>query len=314
MRRLDERKSPLSTTVWFGKYKGHELRVLYTRPERWRWLLRNCRHWAPALRNIEERYRAYRRKHPRRVPASRAPAMIVNPTGERLGPHDDRPASDNDESYDSDDGFVVRSDEEIEESEASDLDDLFSDEEDEEEETVHVPSDQDGVGADSDDSLPSLSEIVKSSPTKKTPDKSKHGSTPYFMKRSRLHAISPTSEPSPSRRHALSSSGDDEPIISPFKKARTSRRILDSDSEEGESSQTIADCIVVGAMSPGPSRTKNAHSNVIVISSDSDTDNQACEPRSQKSRPSAADLEPIDSDDEPLVPKLRIQMKAKGKL
>ncbi|KAI0840095.1 hypothetical protein F5Y06DRAFT_248068 [Hypoxylon sp. FL0890] len=314
---LDERRSPLSTTVWFGKYKGHEMRVLYTRPRRWRWLIKNCGHWAPALRNIEARFRVYRRKHPRRRPVSRAPAMVVNPTGESLGLRDDRVASDNDESYDSDDGFVVRSDEEIEEDYyADDLDDLFSDEEEQDEEMVDIPSSEEEVDADvSDDSLPSLNEIVQSSPAKKTPNRSKHGPNPYFMNRSRLQATSPVSESSPSRPQVLSSSDDDDvPLISPFKRGRISRPILDSDSEPGEPSRAISDCIVVGGLSPRPSRTKNNPSAVVVISSDSDTDNQAREPRNQKSRPSASDTKPIDSDDEPLVPKLRRERKAKGHL
>ncbi|KAI0133034.1 hypothetical protein F4776DRAFT_137323 [Hypoxylon sp. NC0597] len=317
---LDERRSPLSTIVWFGKYKGHELRVLYTRPRRWSWLIRNCTHWAPALKSIAERYRAYKQKHPRKPPISRGRPIIANPTGESLGPMDDRLASDNDESYDSDDGFVARSDEEIEEDEGnqSDLDDLLtSDEEEQDEETVCIPPRQFvQVDADnSDDSLPSLNEIVQSSPAKRTPNKSKHGSEPFFMRRSRLHVISPSIGSSPNNPRVLSSSDDDdEPLISPFKRIRRSHIVLDSDYESRESSKAPSDCIVVGRSSQTPGRTKNTPSTIVVVSSNSDTDDQADESRNPKSRPSAADTTVIDSDDEPLVPKLRRERMEKGKL
>ncbi|KAI1138853.1 hypothetical protein F5Y05DRAFT_352633 [Hypoxylon sp. FL0543] len=321
MKWLDEWKSPMSTKVWFGKYKGHELRVLYTRPRRWTWLLKNCTHWAPALKNIRDRYLVYKRKHPRRRPVSRAKPLILNPTGLSLGPRDDGLASDADESYDSDDGFVVRSDEEIEEEEGeeSDHDDLFSDDEEQEEETIRIPSSPEVVNVDdSDDSLPSVNEIVQSSPAKRTPNKSRHGPSPYFMNRSRLQLTVPADGSSPTRPHVLSSSDDDDddddvPLISPFKRGRASRTIFDSDSEPGDSSRTVSDCTVVGGSSPTPnrSRAKNASSAVVVISSDSDTDDQAPQPRNQNPRPSASDPRPIDSDDEPLVPKLLRERMAK---
>ncbi|KAI0026250.1 hypothetical protein F4780DRAFT_17792 [Xylariomycetidae sp. FL0641] len=111
---LDQRRSPLSDRVWFGQDKGHELRVLYGQPRKWRWLLQNCTKWSKVLRDIERRYLQYRASRPpRRTGGPRAPRVVVNPVGERLGPRDDYPSSDNYyEDYDSDDGFVVRTEDE----------------------------------------------------------------------------------------------------------------------------------------------------------------------------------------------------------
>ncbi|OTA92619.1 hypothetical protein M434DRAFT_396285 [Hypoxylon sp. CO27-5] len=312
---LDERKSPLSTKIWFGKYAGYEIRVLYATSRRWRWLIRNCTHWAPALKNIAERYRVYNLKHPRERPIYRARLIIANLTGKSPGPD-----SDNDEVYDLDDGFVVQSDEEIEEDEGdqSDLDDSLNDEEEQGEETVRIQFDVDAD--DSEDSLPSLGEIIRSSPAKETLNKSKHGPEPYFMRRSRLHATSPLTGSSPSHPQVLSSSDDDdEPLISPLKREGKRRIVVepDFDSESRGSSRTLSDCVGVAGSSQTPSRTKNTPSNTVVISSDSDTDNEADESRNQKSRPTPVNTKSsmiIDSDDEPLVPKLRREMMAKRKL
>ncbi|OTA61258.1 hypothetical protein K449DRAFT_465959 [Hypoxylon sp. EC38] len=320
---LDERQSPLSTTIWFGKYVGYEIRVLYTTPRRWRWLIRNCTHWAPALKNIAERYRVYRLKHPRERPIYKDRLIIANLTGKSLGPIDDGLDSDNDESYDLDDDFVVRSDEGIEydEGDQSDPGDLPIEEEEQDEEMVQIPSGQFDINADnSEDSLPSLGEIIQSSPAKKTPNKSKHGPEPYFMRRSRLHATSPLTGSSPSHPQVLSSSDDDdELLISPFTRAGKRRIVVepDSNSESRKTPRTLSDCIVVGGSSQTPSRTNNTPSTTVVISSDSDTDNEANESRNQKSRPSPANTKSsmiIDSDDEPLVPKLRREMMARKKL
>ncbi|KAI4862101.1 hypothetical protein F4820DRAFT_431580 [Hypoxylon rubiginosum] len=56
----DATQSPMSTTVWFGRYKGYELRVLYARPKVWWWLVENCV-WGPELESIEQRYLARKR-------------------------------------------------------------------------------------------------------------------------------------------------------------------------------------------------------------------------------------------------------------
>ena len=36
---LDQRRSPLSTLIWFGKFKGHEIRLHYHARRRWRYLV-----------------------------------------------------------------------------------------------------------------------------------------------------------------------------------------------------------------------------------------------------------------------------------
>ncbi|KAI1878989.1 hypothetical protein JX265_003166 [Neoarthrinium moseri] len=99
----------LSTIVWFGEYKGHEIRKL---PRgRWRWLLNNCDKWRRSLQDILRRHSA-----------------LLDPVGKRLGPQDDGIASDNDESYNSDGGFVVKTDEEDEEDDDCTIDNSLSDE------------------------------------------------------------------------------------------------------------------------------------------------------------------------------------------
>lgn len=182
---LDERRNPLSTKIWFGKYKGCEIRRFYMVSRSWNWLLCHCRDWREDwhddLIDIQRRYVAWKAKQPRnfyKVPArapreavgtvlvrsglrddgvtyapqprrevvvnpageeldlqdeviyarrrgrgpDRAPRVIVNPVGERLDWRDDRVASDADESYDSDDSFVVPDDYVSTEAENSDRD------------------------------------------------------------------------------------------------------------------------------------------------------------------------------------------------
>ncbi|KAI0897841.1 hypothetical protein F4806DRAFT_507621 [Annulohypoxylon nitens] len=295
---LDERRSPLSTKVWFGKHQGHEIRVLYNAPRRWRWLVRNTV-WGPELASIEQRFTAWRAKHPRRNPAPRARPVILNPVGEKLGLYDDRAASDNDEPYDTDGGFIV-SDGEMEDSDWDEEEEeveIFTDgeksddetttlqDEDEEqneqqhEEIARTPSIRD-VDSDSDDSLPSVAEIVRRSATKKTPQL-KQRFQPY-----------PNSTPSRAtrQRYIVSSDDDDDedddtPMFTPF-------------ISTGKIKKT-------GGLLRRPS--KNSQSTVIVLSSDSETGQQP--PTSRKNRGHKtpfqnANTAPIDSDDEPLVPKL----------
>lgn len=101
----------MSTKVWFGKFKDHEVRVLYDAPRRWRWLINNCWKWREDLLDIHRRYKIWRSKRPpKHYHAPRAPREVVNPMGEKLGLRDDGVASDADESYDSDDGFIVPDD------------------------------------------------------------------------------------------------------------------------------------------------------------------------------------------------------------
>lgn len=122
---LDERRSPMSGVVWFGKYKGHELRVLYRAERRWEWLLKNCGKWRSDLKDMARRYAIWKRKQPpRQYPRRRAPYEIVNRKGECLGPRDDCVASDTSDAYESDDGFVVFDGDELSDEEASDDGDL----------------------------------------------------------------------------------------------------------------------------------------------------------------------------------------------
>lgn len=313
---LDERRSPLSTKVWFGKHQGHEIRVLYNAPRRWRWLVRNTV-WGPELASIEQRFTAWRAKHPRRNPAPRARPVILNPVGEKLGLYDDRAASDNDEPYNTDGGFIV-SDGEMEDSdwdeededvdftdrEKSDDETTTLQDEDEEqteqqhEEIARTPSIR-GVDSDSDDSLPSVAEIVRRSATKKTPQL-KQRFQPY-----------PNSTPSRTtrQRYIVSSDDDDTPMFTPFistgKIKKTGGLLRSEGSHKGVPGRLAAR----RANQEGtPSRpSKNSQSTVIVLSSDSETGQQP--PTSRKNRghkpPSQnANTAPIDSDDEPLVPKL----------
>ncbi|ETS79496.1 hypothetical protein PFICI_09349 [Pestalotiopsis fici W106-1] len=111
---LDQERSPLSAPIWFGKYRGHELRILYTRPRRWRWLMDNCGKWRRALLDMIRRYELWRELHDpdwqyrRRRRRQTHGRMIVNKVGERLLPRDDGPASDDDDSYATDSSFIVR--------------------------------------------------------------------------------------------------------------------------------------------------------------------------------------------------------------
>jgi hypothetical protein len=52
--------SPGSILLWFGEYKGHEIRKVYNPSakgggRRWAWYLKNTV-WAPLLRQIEQDY------------------------------------------------------------------------------------------------------------------------------------------------------------------------------------------------------------------------------------------------------------------
>lgn len=109
----DERTSPMSTICWFGKmHKGREMRQVYQ--DQWIWNKQLEGPHGDDLKEILERWQRWKARHPRARPVNRAPPVIVNPKGQRLGRRDDGVASDNDEDYTSDDGFVVRSDEDEE--------------------------------------------------------------------------------------------------------------------------------------------------------------------------------------------------------
>jgi hypothetical protein len=97
--KLDEKRSPLSTIIWFGKYKGHEMRQHYkdNAPKRWRWLLDNT-DWRPDLEEIKLRHERWLARRPPRKARSKSTRDIVNPKGELLGSWNDEPTS-SDESY-----------------------------------------------------------------------------------------------------------------------------------------------------------------------------------------------------------------------
>ena len=63
--------------------------------------------------DIQRRYKVWKSKQPpKQRGAPRAQREVVNPVGEKLGLSDDGVASDADEDYDSDDGFIVPDDDE----------------------------------------------------------------------------------------------------------------------------------------------------------------------------------------------------------
>ncbi|ROV93180.1 hypothetical protein VMCG_08706 [Cytospora schulzeri] len=107
---LDERqnRSPLSTVIWFGTYyRGYEIRKIFHNPKKWNWFLAHCPERLDFLLEIQERYSRWLARQPRRRrPIDRAPPVIVNRVGRRLGAQDDGVASDNEQEYEAD-GFVV---------------------------------------------------------------------------------------------------------------------------------------------------------------------------------------------------------------
>ncbi|CAG8949791.1 hypothetical protein HYFRA_00004114 [Hymenoscyphus fraxineus] len=102
-------RSPMSYKIWFGEYRGHEMRKIYG-SKRWEYLLRSDSDIKKMLLWIEDRWFEWKEAHPeRRVGTERAQHVIMNPVGEKLGPWTDRDF-EQDEDYDSDDGFVVKDD------------------------------------------------------------------------------------------------------------------------------------------------------------------------------------------------------------
>ncbi|KAI1462301.1 hypothetical protein F4805DRAFT_410111 [Annulohypoxylon moriforme] len=334
---LDEKQSPLSTKVWFGQHRGHELRTLYNAPRRWNWLVQNTV-WGPELRGIQKRWLAWKAKHPRRPPVSRARPVIQNPVGSRLGPRDDGVASDIDEPYDTDDGFIV-SDGDMGESDLDwDEDEWLDDEDDEDveyftdgeksgddtatledEEMIRTPSNHGGHGghdghdgdSDSSVSLPSVAEIVRRSATK-------NQSSPRLKKRYEPYAKStPIRSRATRGRYAISSDDDDEddddmPIFTPSKSTGMFRKTRDFLTESDKTPKADTARVAARRMNhDSPSRApKNSQSTVIVLSSDSETEQRKSPPSSRKKGSrnlptSIVNVASVDSDDEPLVPKLR---------
>lgn len=275
--------------------------------------MRNCDFWSPELKSIEQRYRAWELAHPRRHRA-RASRVVLNRVGMRLGPGDDRPASDNDEDYDSDGGFVVADDEveqEMEEDSSGWEEESQTEFEDEQvDEDVEVADDPTvravahPEAEDSDASLPSISEVFRAAVAKKAQREAERASKPPSQGRSRPHANSVASKSSSNLFCSQGSSGDDtddQPLFSPDKQTRANRHrksvVVDSDHELGSPSKG-------GAKSAGGGRARASQGakTIIVISSDSDTDDEVDEPQGRVSQVDVK--ESIESDDEPLVPKI----------
>jgi len=111
--KLDEKQSPMSTIIWFGKYKGHEIRQHYNASRRWEWFVAKNIVWKPDLEEIEARFEKWLEKRPaRKTHTSRSAPNIINPRGKLLGrwDDDDDPPPTN-ESYQRD-SFCVSEDEE----------------------------------------------------------------------------------------------------------------------------------------------------------------------------------------------------------
>jgi hypothetical protein len=106
LEKLDEKRSPMSTIIWFGKFKGHEMRQHYNASQRWAWLKGNEIVWQPDLEEIEARYEKWLGSRvPRAAPSSRTAPNIVNPKGKALGTWDDEPPAST-ETYERD-SFVA---------------------------------------------------------------------------------------------------------------------------------------------------------------------------------------------------------------
>jgi hypothetical protein len=101
-----------SILLWFGEYKGHEIRKVYNPCARGggrRWYMNNTV-WGYLLTQIEQDYLEWLDTHRRESGSHRAAPVILNPVGEALGPWDDGVASE-DESSDDMDNFIATSDE-----------------------------------------------------------------------------------------------------------------------------------------------------------------------------------------------------------
>lgn len=107
----DERQSPLSIEIWWrGFNHGREVRHLHSRPREWRWFIAKKDSRSRALLNIERRYQAWRLKQtPRKRYTQSDPRIIANPVGERIRHWEDNPVDVGE--CESDDGFVVHTDE-----------------------------------------------------------------------------------------------------------------------------------------------------------------------------------------------------------
>lgn len=316
---LDERQDPFSTKVWFGISKGLEIRVLYTRSRRWTWLVNNTV-WGPELKDLERRHRAYRR----RALTRQARPVIMNPVGMRLGWRDDLPALDNDEDYDPDDGFVMQSDDEIE------YDDGYEGPEEplssEEEETGEAIKDNisanrsqdhdDPEANDSDSSLPSLDEIIRSvKSTQRRNDSLLSPKTPLATpsrapRASRAFLTTPVSNPRSAKRgHVTDSSDEDEPDSPSIKRTKSTPRRT-SKARGTNSRQSLFERSSSGK---GVAPMTPTQFQIITVSSDSD-DHQVNEARAKTPQSCLARMRIIDPDDGPLVPKIRADMSAKRSL
>ncbi|KUJ08036.1 uncharacterized protein LY89DRAFT_725369 [Mollisia scopiformis] len=85
-------RSPLSTIIHWGKWKGHEFRVIYQSTYRWNWYMSHCPKYKPLLLEMLQQYRLWKASRPKRkLKEKRIVGLHSNPVGE----------------YESDGGFVV---------------------------------------------------------------------------------------------------------------------------------------------------------------------------------------------------------------
>lgn len=289
--------------------------MLYDNKRRWRWLIQNCTLWSPALREIEQRYRKWKEKQNPKRQTWRAVPIIANPVGEKLGPKDDEPPSDIG-SYESDDGFVVRNNEDEDESEVES--NLWSSGE---EEDITEDFESNGVQIDeemlrlsesnhdgsSSSSLPSLSNLSKPKRTKK-----------ISLRKARL--ISRENAKGASEELAVHADSESGSNLSPLPRRRrlvragvSSDRILaqndhaESSGEEGipslhaPLSEDDSDDVIITSNRQHRRRHPIANQgSALRISSEDDSDNAVLTTPTRKRRPArktSQSAAPEDSDD-----------------
>ncbi|KAI1103552.1 hypothetical protein F4804DRAFT_309852 [Jackrogersella minutella] len=298
---LDRIKSPMQTKVWFGKrWLGMKLQYLYDEEDSWEWHIKKSG-WGPELQGIARRYHNWHIRNPHLAEAENELYQIY--FDYRSEP------SEEDESN-------------LEASDCDENEEYVADAEEhtlEDENMVIVPPNHDVDSDSKNDSLPSQTKVSLSSATKKSPSKAE--STPQPKRRFQPYAKSPAGKPSSSRHRSPSSSNDDDDdddddddIFTSARKTGKGRQSLDSESGLGGSVRRDSDRAVAERLQASSRKSKNRRSVTIVISSESDTDNEDRKPRDQKPKPPTDNTGPVDSDDESLVAKLQKEKNEKNKL
>ncbi|CZR61970.1 uncharacterized protein PAC_11867 [Phialocephala subalpina] len=202
---IDKRRSPFSIIVWWGKWKGHEFRLIHRSKYRWRWYItKGDPQYRPRLLEIEQRWERWRASRPRKTPKEkRVVGLQMNKRGQKLGPWDEIPVDVG--QYESDEGFVVftesededqdegledtgsqsshgingewRSSEDESANEAGDEDNDSHMEGVEEDMVGHVYGNMESDSMDDDEDMPSLEDLVRNSRTQQevvSPLRAKH--------------------------------------------------------------------------------------------------------------------------------------------